>query len=162
MARARTKVLLLLVAAFTVGVYVWSFALSTTKDRPDELDTAPVKTAAATACDRLRSGLAALPALPAGAPAADRTARVEEQDRQIAQLVTAVRAVGRRDLDRDLPATAWLADWEALASARQAYGAAGASGPFTPPIADGKPLPERMGRIGVPSCAVPAALLAPP
>lgn len=158
----RTKLLLLVVAAATVAVYVWSFTLSTTKDRPDQLDTKTVSTAAGAACARLRTGIAGLPALPPGAPTAERQERIREQNGQIDGLVAAVRAVGQPALDKDVPATAWLADWEALAAARSAYAAAGAAGPFSPPATEGRTLPDRMGRIGVAACTVPAALLASP
>lgn len=158
----RTKILLLVVAAGTVAVYVWAFTLSTTKDRPDQLDTPTVSAAAGTACARLRSGLNALPPLPAAATTADRQGRISQQNGQVTDMVAAVRAVGQPALDKDVPATTWLRDWEALAAARSAYAAAGATGPFVPPTADGRPLPDRMGRIGVAACAVPPALLAAP
>lgn len=162
MATRRTGLLLAGVAAATIGVYVLAFVLSTTSDRQDTLDVGPVPAAASRACAELRVDLDALPPLGAGAPLADRLTRLAVQEEQVRELVAQVRTVGEPALRADVPAEQWLGDWEALAQARRAYAEAGAAGPFTPPVADGRPLPDRMGRVGLPACTVPPSLTTAP
>lgn len=162
MARRRTALLLVLVAAGTVAVYVTAFMLDTTRDDQATLDVEPVRGAAERACTMLRADLDALPPLPAGSSAADRLARLDVQDREIVTLISSVRSVGVEALRKDVPVDEWLADWTALADARRAYAAAGAVGPWSPPVVDGRLLTERMGRIGVPACVVPTSLTVAP
>jgi len=162
MPSTRTALLLGVVAVATVGVYVTAFALDTTRDRPDTLDVGPVPGAAASACARLRVSLDALPPLAPGSPQADRLARLAVQDRAVRDLVTSVRAVGEPALLKDVPSEQWLSDWTALADARLAYTAAGATGPFSPPMQDGRPVTDRMGMVGVSACSVPQALTVAP
>lgn len=161
MPSARTKVLVIAAGVATVAVYASAFALSTTQDRPDHLDTPVVRDAASTACARLRTEVDALPPLPDGASARDRQARVGEQDRLVRRLVQQVRAVGPQALEADVPAQQWLGDWTRLTDARTAY-VAGADGPFSVPVEDGEPISTRMGRVGVPACVVPNSLLVAP
>lgn len=162
MGSTRTAVLLVGVAVATVGVYVAMFSLDTTKDRPDTLDVAPVPGVAAAACSRLHTTLDPLPRLGPAAPLPARLDRLAVQDAAVRALVTQVRAVGAPALRKDVPAEQWLADWTTLADARKAYAAAGATGAFVPPAADGHPLTERMGAVGVSACTVPDALSAAP
>ncbi len=162
MPSTRTALLLGVVAVATVGVYVTAFALDTTKDRPDTLDVEPVRGAASTACARLRADLDALPPLAPGASQPERLERLAVQNRSVRDLVTSVRAVGESALRKDVPAEQWLSDWTALADARLAYAAAGATGPFAPPVQDGRPITDRMGMVGVATCAVPQALTVAP
>ncbi len=160
---SRTSTLLLVaVGIATVGAYVTMFLLDTTRDRPDTLDLEPTRDAASVACTTLRTGLDNLPVLAPTASQADRLARLQVQQDAVAELVRTVRAVGPDALARDVPAEQWLADWAALAQAREAYAAAGATGPFSPPVADGRPISDRMTRIGVPACVVPQSLLVAP
>jgi len=161
-ARRRTVIVLVGVALATVGVYVAAFSLDTTRDRPDTLDVEPVKGAASAACARLRADLDALPPLAPGAPTPQRLDRLAVQDAAVRTLVGDVRAVGEPALRRDVPAEQWLADWMSLADARRAYADGGAAGPFHPPVADGRPLTDRMGRVGVPTCVVPLSLTIAP
>ena len=160
MPRARTKVLLLGTGVFTIAVYVTAFALSTTKDRPDEFDSEALERATSSACASLRVDVDALPPLPAGAPEQARLGRLEEQDRLVRRFVAQVEAVGPAALDADVPGREWLGDWDRLADARQAYAAQGATGPFVVPMADGEPITRRMARVGVPACVVPNGLTA--
>lgn len=162
MPKPLTAVLLGLVAAATVGTYVFAFTLDTTKDRPDTLDVEPTKGVATSACNALQVGVSALPPLPDGAPAPARLERLAQQDALMRTLVSTVRAVGDEALGKDVPAREWLADWTALADARSAYAAAGATGTFTVPQEDGRAITERMDRIGIASCAVPSALTGTP
>lgn len=157
-----TTALLVLVGVATVGVYVSFFLLDTAKDRPDTLDVDPVRSVASTACTRLRADLDALPALPPTATTQERLDRLAVQDAAVRGLVQEVRAVGEPALRADVPAEQWLADWTTVADARRAYAEAGATGSFTAPSADGRPLADRMGRVGVPACAVPVALTVAP
>lgn len=158
----RTTVLVLVAAAATVGIYGSAFALSTTDDRPDHLDVDPVSSTASAACASLRADLDALPPLAPGAPPAERLDRLAVQDRAVRALVTTVRGVGQEALDADAPAEDWLADWERLAAARRAYAEAGAQGPFSQPVVDGRPLSDRMSGVGLDACRVPASLTAAP
>ena len=162
MASRRTALLLVAAAVATVGVYVAMFSLSTTDDRPDTLDVGPVPAAASSACARLRADLDALPPLAGDAPAAVRAERLLAQDRAVRLLVEQVRAVGPQALAADEPAVQWLSDWEALAQAQRTHATSGAGGPFTPPVQDGRPISDRMGRVGVPACVVPRALVVAP
>ncbi len=163
MSGRRAAVVTVLALLAVVAVYVTAFVLDTTKDRPDTLDVEPVRSTAAAACTRLRTDLDALPPLATDAPAAARQERLAVQDRAITALVAQVRAVGRAALDADVPAEQWLGDWQALAAARQAYAAGGATGPFTPPLDDqGRPVTDRMGRVGVDACVVPRSLTLAP
>lgn len=156
------KVLVVLTGFATVGAYASMLLLSTTQDRPDHLDVEPVKGVAAAACTELRTAVDALPPLAPTASAADRRVRVEEQGRLVGRLVEQVRAVGPEALARDVPVQEWLGDWATLGSVRQAWAEAGATGPVPVPVAEGRPLADRMGRVGVASCRVPTALTTAP
>jgi len=158
----RTKALLVLVAAGTIAVYATAFALSTTNDRPDQIDTDAVVQVATDACIRLRLGVDSLPPPAPQAPLAARRDRVAEQSRLVARLVADVRAVGRPALDADVPTEQWLGDWTALAQAREAYVDGGAVGTFSVPVQDGRPISDRMDAIGVDACRVPDGLKASP
>ena len=162
MASTRSRLLLVLVAVATVGAYVVMFVLSTTSDAPDRLDVDPVPGAASRACTQLRADLDALPPLPAGATQSERQERLRVEDAAVRRLVDDVRRLGEPALRADLPAEDWLSDWTTLADARDAYAASGATGPFTPPLVEGRPVNERMGRIGLDACVVPTALTTAP
>ena len=154
--------LVVLAGVATVGSYVGMVVLSTTRDRVDHLDVEPVKSVAAAACTELRTAVDALPPLPPTASAAERQARVAEQGRLVDRLVQQVRAVGPEALAEDVPAEEWLGDWAALQAARQSWADDGATGPLAVPVADGRPLPDRMGRVGVAACLVPTPLTTAP
>ena len=158
----RTALLLVVVTVGTLGVYVGIFVIDTTKDRKDTLDVQPVKGVASKACTELRLDLDGLPPLPPDAAQQQRLDRIAAQDRAVRTLISTVRAVGERDLHKDVPSEQWLADWATLADARAAYAAAGATGPFTQPFADGHPLTERMSAVGLPACVVPVSLTIAP
>ncbi len=157
--RRTTALALVVVGVLTVAVYVVSFLLLTTDDRPDQLDTEPVVDVASQACSDLRVDVDALAPLPASATAAQREARVREQDRLVTRFLDQVRAVGDEALDADEPSREWLADWELLAQARRAVLAGGT---FVEPVLDGIPVSDRMERIGVEACRVPQGLTTPP
>lgn len=162
MPRARTRLLLLLAGAATLAVYGAAFVLSTTRDRPDQIDTQAVERVATDACVRLRVAVDALPPLPAGADLAARGARVGEQQQLVQRLVSDVEAVGPAALDEDVPAREWLGDWQVLVQARRAYLDAGGTGPWSVPVLDGRVVSERMDGIGVDACKVPDGLKAAP
>lgn len=161
-----TAVVLVAVGLATVGVYVAAFTLDTTKDRPDTLDVEPVPGVAATACSRMRADLQALPPLGGQPTQQARLDRIAAEDRLVRTMITQIRAVGAPALAKDVPAEQWLGDWTTLADARTAFAAAGATGAFVLPTAtDGKtvlPITDRMDRIGVPACSVPAPLTVAP
>ncbi|HEU0102123.1 MAG TPA: hypothetical protein VFR07_07345 [Mycobacteriales bacterium] len=162
MSSARNTVLLLAAAAGTVAVYVSIFFIDTTRDNRATLDNEPVKGVATKACTALRLELDALPPLPADATEQQRQDRIAAQDRAVRTLIGTVQAVGEPALRKDVPAAEWLADWATLADARQAYAAAGAAGPFSVPVAEGRPLSDRMGAVGLPGCLVPVSLTTAP
>lgn len=162
MGSTRTALLLVGVAIATVGAYAAMFSLDTTKDRPDTFDVPPVPAVVEAACTRLHTALDPLPRLGPSAPLQARLDRLALQDSAVRALIAQVRTVGEPALRKDVPAEQWLADWATLADARKAYGAAGASGAFVPPAADGHPLTERMGAVGISACRVPDALSAAP
>ena len=152
------KVLIVVAAVGTLGVYGGSVVLASTGDAQDTLDDRPVRDRASAACTALRLDVDAEPPLPPSATREARLARLAEQDRLIARLVADVRGLGQPALAEDVPAEQWLADWEQLAAARRAYAQAGAQGGFTVPVENGQPLTYRMDRIGVPACLVPTGL----
>ncbi len=154
--------LVVLAGVATVGSYVGMILISTTRDRVDHLDVEPVKSVAAAACTELRTAVDALPPLPPTAATAERQARVAEQGRLVDRLVEQVSAVGPEALAKDVPAQEWLGDWTTLQAARQSWADAGATGAVPVPVADGRPLADRMGRVGVASCLVPTPLLTAP
>ena len=154
--------LVVLVGLATVSAYVGMFVLSTTRNRPDHLDVEPVRSTAAAACTQLRVDVDALPPLPPTATPGQRQERVGDQLQLLDRLVAQVRAVGPEALAADEPALDWLEDWAALRRARQAWADAGATGPFTLPLVDGRPLPDRMASVGVEPCLVPTALTIAP
>lgn len=154
--------LVVLAGVATVGAYVGMFLLSTSRDRVDHLDVEPVRSTAAAACTQLRTDVDALPPLPPTASTPERQARVAEQGRIVDRLVEQVRAVGPAALAADVPAEEWLGDWVALRDARQEWADAGATGPVPAPQADGRPLTDRMGRVGVAPCLVPTGLTTAP
>ena len=85
-----------------------------------------------------------------------------EQGRLVERLVQQVRAVGPEALAADVPAEEWLGDWATLQSARQAWADAGATGSAPVPQADGRPLSDRMGMVGLDACLVPVPLTTTP
>lgn len=161
MPSVRTALLLTAVTIGTLGVYVGIFVIDTTRDNPATLDVSPVKGVAANACTQLRLELDALPPLPDDATAQQRRDRVAAQDAPVRTLISTVRALGPAALAKDVPAQEWLTDWATVADARQAWAAAGATGPFTAPAADGHPLAQRMGD-ALGDCVVPVQLTTAP
>jgi len=153
-----SKVLVVLAAVGTLAVYGGSVVLSTTGDRQDTFDTAPVRDRASAACTALRLEVDAQQPLPDGAAQDLRLARLTEQDALVSRLVADLRGLGPAVLAADPPAEQWLADWEQLAAARRAYAGTGARGTFTVPVEDGLPITDRMDRVGVPACVVPTGL----
>lgn len=159
--RNRTRALLLVALAVTIAVYVTAFLISTTRDRPDQIDTEALVDVVNAACIDLRTEVDAQPALPPGAGPKARRERVDEQGRVIAAFLDQVRTAGEPVLDADVPARAWLADWEALQTARETW-AERATGAFTVPVVDERALDSRIESIGVDACVVPEALTVAP
>lgn len=154
--------MLLLTMVGVLAVYLASFLLSTTSDRPDQLDSEALREVAAPACRALRTELNALPTLPSDATLEQRRDRVAEQEQLVGHFVEQIRLVGDAALDDDQPARAWLKDWETLVQIRQDYAGAGFVGEFIIPIEDGQPITRRMTDIGVDACQVPQGLIDAP
>lgn len=154
--------MLLLTMVGVLAVYLASFLLSTTSDRPDHLDSEVLRELAAPACLALRTELDALPDLPSDATLEQRRDRVVEQEQLVGRFVEQIGAVGDAALDEDEPARAWLADWQTLITIRQDYAEAGFTGEFAIPVEDGQPITRRMNDIGVDACEVPPGLLTAP
>jgi hypothetical protein len=159
--RTSTAVLLGAVAAATVAIYAGSVFL-TTRDQETRLDSDTVTAAAKSACTSLRTDLEAMPVLPPGSAPPVRQERLVAQAARVREFVAAVEAVGGKALDADRPSRAWLADWEALAAAREAYARDEPTAAFQVPLVAGEPLTRRMSEVGLPECVVPEVLSATP
>lgn len=158
----RVRLLLLAGLIGVLAIYGGSVLLSTTRDRVDQIDTAPVEAAAVAACTALRVNLDARPAMPPAPSDGQRSARVDDDAALVTSFVEQVQRAGDAALDADAPARVWLADWQMLIDARRAFAASGFVGTFSVPVADGQPITRRMNDIGVDACQVPRSLVDSP
>lgn len=118
-------------------------------DRIELLDLPDTADAAALACTELTGVLAD--------PVPDRAEQIARGDAAIARLTARMTALGDDVLDDDLPARDWIADWEAVAAAREEVRAsvvAGAPATFhVPQTEDGYDVTQRMASVGPEECA---------
>jgi hypothetical protein len=134
----------------------WAYA---GHDRPELIDDPTVVDAATVACADLRRTLARDGAEPGVQPTPE---EFRAETRAIRQ-VENVSAVGPEVLDDDLPSAEWLADWGALADARD--GSPPTAPPAPPdarpvmPIRGGEPVVRRMSGVGPVGCSVPLAVI---
>ncbi|HEY7718374.1 MAG TPA: hypothetical protein VH915_06415 [Pedococcus sp.] len=149
---------LLALAGVTVTLgALWRFA---NQDRPEVVDHPRVVRTANAACLLMRQAVHGL-SVPVDAGVAKRVAAIRAQNGEILLMVDRVRSLGEDLVARDVPLTTWLADWERLAQAREAYAArlqAGAPRPLTlPEDIEGEPITQRMNAVGL-DCTVPPEL----
>jgi hypothetical protein len=152
----RVTLVLLLITGIIAGLWEFGPSLLGPKDDPTAIDSKPVRTAVASACNQLRSDLAALPA---GLSTAD---RAEAENRAVERLVARVRGVGPEALAHDVPTERWLGDWEQIVAERRQAVRQGRR--FVTPVANGTPVNIRMFaliRSGLEQCDVPRQLLSP-
>ncbi|CAL9664177.1 hypothetical protein SUDANB95_07120 [Actinosynnema sp. ALI-1.44] len=134
---------------------VFGFASYANHDRPELIDDSAVAAAVERAC--------AVMARDVRAAVGDPVAVIRARNDAVVAMVDAVRALGPDRIARDEPTAAWLADWRALVDARARYAddlAAGRAAVWTPPLADGVPVGDRLASVGV-DCAVPAEVADP-
>lgn len=89
-----------------------------------------------------------------------RARAIQEQNTAVTAMIRTVRALGAERLDNDHPMPGWLADWQTLVDQRARYATALASDrpiPFVVPIADDRPITDRMNEAGL-NCTVPSEL----
>jgi hypothetical protein len=126
---------LLIGAAWSIGPFVFEG-----RDDPKSLDSRPVREEAVAACEEMRDRLVA-----ADGP--------EAENEAVEAMVARLRGLGSETLAHDVPAEAWLADWEEVVATRRA------GAPF--PRAGGAPLHRRMDDLvkDLHPCQVPAPLI---
>lgn len=126
---------LLIGAAWSIGPFVFEG-----RDDPKSLDSRPVQEEALAACREMRADLAG-----ADGPEAENAA--------VEAMVARLRGLGAEMLAKDVPAEAWLADWEQVVAARRA------GAPF--PRVDGAPIHRRMDDLvkDLRDCQMPAQLI---
>lgn len=153
-------VMMVLGAAAFAGLSAWGLLLYTGHDRLELIDRQRVVGRAEAACAALAKDVHAMQ--PSGPQdPVERAELVRSENRSVVAFVSAVRALGHDTLEDDEPAEAWLADWERLVAAREAFArhpdASDATAPAIP-TDDGKPITRRMNRVGL-RCSVPKELL---
>ncbi|XVV03762.1 hypothetical protein ACQPW3_41755 [Actinosynnema sp. CA-248983] len=134
---------------------VFGFASYANHDRPELIDNSAVAEAVAEAC--------AVMARDVQAAVGDRVAVIRARNDAVVAMVEAVRALGPDLIAGDEPTAAWLVDWHSLVDARARYAddlAAGRAPVWTPPVAGGAPVVDRLASVGV-DCAVPAEVADP-
>ncbi len=126
---------LLVGAAWAVGPYVFEG-----RDDVKSLDSRPVREEALAACADMQRQVAA-------------STDPEGQSAAVEAMVARLRALGAETLRRDVPAEAWLADWDRVVNARRS------GGPW--PRADGAPIHRRMDDLvkDLRPCQMPARLI---
>lgn len=126
---------LLMAAAWAIGPYVFE-----DRDHVESLDSRPVREAAQAACSEMRAAVEADPGVETAMSAA-------------AAMVGRLRALGPEVLRADIPAEAWLDDWDRLLAARRA------GQPV--PVEDGVPIHRRMDELvkDLRECQVPRVLI---
>jgi hypothetical protein len=126
---------LLIGAAWSVGPFVFEG-----RDDPKSLDSRPVREEALAACQEMRSRLTA-----ADGP--------EAENRAVEAMVARLRGLGAETLAKDVPAEAWLDDWQRVLAARRA------GEPL--PHVDGAPIHRRMDDLvkDLRPCQMPAQLI---
>jgi len=152
----RVTLVLLLITGIIAGLWEFGPSLIGPKDDPTAIDSKPVRTAVASACNQLRSDLAALPA---GLSTAQ---RAEAENQAVERLIARVRAVGPDAIAHDVPTDKWLGDWELIVATRRQAVRQGTR--FATPVANGTPVNIRMFeliRSGLEQCDVPRQLLTP-
>jgi hypothetical protein len=134
----------LIIGFFAISVYaLWGYANA---DHLGILDDPVVATAADNACHALQSDVEAN-TVPKGASVAAIAGSIRAQDVGIERLIATMRSLGNDRLEGDHPAVNWLADWETLARAREAYAdtlVAGDKPELALPKVDGIPISQRM------------------
>lgn len=123
--------------------------LATDHDRPELIDDLVVAEAAESACATMTREVRTV--------AADPVQAIRDRNDAVIAMIDAVRAVGEDHVADDRPTELWLADWRALVDARSRYAddlAAGRDPRWVVPVADGQPVTERLGTVGL-DCAVP-------
>ncbi|MEH1165303.1 hypothetical protein V6V47_07940 [Micromonospora sp. CPCC 205539] len=143
-----------------VGVSVAGFWMYANHDRIELIDSPQVSEVAERACASMRATVVATAVSPGATPAA-RVRSLREQDTAVTAMVAQVRSLGSDRLRDDLPTTDWLTDWESLVAARERYAdalSAGGDPHFEVPTADGRPIVDRMNRVGL-TCEVPPQLV---
>jgi hypothetical protein len=149
---------LALVAVTMLGL--WRYA---THDRVEVVDDPLMVRTSNVACAMMRQSVHRL-APPSEASIPQRVKAIRAQNEAVGLMVQQIRDVGLDMVTSDLPMPGWLADWEALARARETYAAAlakGRSGALSlkvPVDEEGQSIVTRMNDVGL-DCAVPAELL---
>ncbi len=115
-------------------------------------------------CARMLAEVSRVP-IEGGGP--ERAEAVALQNQVVSAMVDRVReAIDPRQRASDRPLEAWLADWEALVEAREAWARALAGGdapdaPEVPVDEDGEPVTTRMDLAAAGACTVPTVLVDP-
>jgi hypothetical protein len=139
---------------------LWDYANT---DNPAIIENPDVARVATAACAAMRDQASSL-AVATTAPIRQRVGAINAQNDTVTELVDRVtRLTDPAELQRDQPASAWLADWQRLVRVRDAYARALASGhpkPMAMPVIDGQTLQQRLNDVGL-NCRVPLVLLAP-
>lgn len=155
-----------LVTVAVVGVLVgllvpWSVGLwrYANHDSLGLVDDPQISSTAETACATMTRAVREA-AAPAKASGTVRARAMQEQNAAVTAMIRTIRALGAERLDNDHPMPGWLADWQTLVDQRARYAGALASGrplPFVVPIADDRPITDRLNEVGL-DCTVPAEL----
>ena len=153
--------ILVTAAAAVVGWWLWGLWVYAQHDRIDQIDAPAVVDVADEACARLTTTVQRIDNPTLSLRDAD---RFRAQSAAIADLVETIRQhVGEDQLHDDRPSLAWLDDWENLAQrAAAAADSLDAGLTLDPgvPLVDGKPITDRMNRVGL-TCQVSPALIGP-
>jgi hypothetical protein len=136
---------------------LWRYA---NKDRPELIDHPVVVRTSNAACLVMRKSVHGV-APPPEAPIRVRVSAIRAQNQAVLGMLEQIRRVGPERMQRDVPLTTWMADWEQLVRARETYAAALAAGhqqPLKLPAdRTGQPIIARMNRVGL-DCTVPPEL----
>ena len=145
----------------TGGAFTY-LALNAERDIPGFIDDERVLETAVRECKLMTSTVQGLQA--DGGPD-DWIDTLSDQNTAVRNMVARIRSLGSTLRESDQPLDAWLADWEKLASGREAYlGQRGRGEDIdfrVPRSPDGEPINERMDMAAEEVCPVPEVLLRP-
>lgn len=146
-----------------VGVLTWRFVSAYSgHDRFELIDDPVVAERMTVACAEMTTHVQRISTV-ATTTQEERVTLVREQNAAVTGMIAQIRGLGPERLAGDRPADAWLADWESLVRARDAYSRLPDLGTrtFEEPITDdGEPVTTRMDSLGV--CPVPDVLTTTP
>lgn len=153
-------VVLLVVGLIVGGIAVMALYIRATGEAHDarSLDDARIREAAATGCSGITQAL--------NGAGADRQERIVAGNVAIDELVRGIEELDRSVLADDEPALDWVADWERLATEREAFGerlAGNSAARFKiPETDDGYPITQRLIDVAPPECERAVTLASQP